>query len=69
MNYKNYLIKLKNDNFVKNIRFEYNYNIYMNKLYNTIFCRNIYNYYTSDIFARKSKIMILASKKLKNLNF
>jgi hypothetical protein len=76
--FKNYLINLnnyinlyeKNIFLIKNIFFSfYSKNYNTNKIYNTIFSKLIYNYYSNDIFSKKSKIMILASKKIQNINF
>ena len=75
--YKNYLININNylllyerDLFlIKSINFNLYFNFFVNKVFNTIFSKTIYNFYISDIFSKKSKIMILASKKIQNINF
>jgi hypothetical protein len=69
INFQIYINKFQKDQFIKNIKFIYKFNIFYNKLYNTLFSKTIYNFYSSDIFSKKSKIMILASKKIKNINF
>ena len=67
--FQEYIIKYKNDLFIKNIKFKFNINFFNNKIFNTLFSKTIYNFYSSDIFSKKSKIMIIASKKVKIINF
>lgn len=75
--YKNYLININNylkifekEKFLsKNFSFRLYNLFFINKIYNTIFSKVIYNFYTTDIFSKKSKVMILASKKIQNVNF
>jgi hypothetical protein len=75
--YLNYLLNLNNYIvlFEKNI-FNISYNnivLYKNinnyKFNNSIFSKIIYNYYSNDMFSKKSKVMTIASKKIKIISF
>lgn len=69
INFKNYIINFEKDIFIKNPKYNFITNLYNNKINNTIFSKIIYNFYKTDIFTKKSKLMILASKKIKIINF
>ena len=69
LNFKNNLTLYEKDNFCRNYLFHIKLNFNANKIFNTIISRVIFNFYNSDIFSKKSKTMILASKKIININF
>lgn len=69
INIKIYLIYFEKDLFINHSNYIFKNYINSFKLFNTVISKTVYNFYNSDIFSKKSKIMILASKKIKNINF
>jgi len=69
-NYKEYISLFELNKFTKAYLSSFIYlNSFNYKLENTILSKTIYNYYNSDIYSKKSKVMIIASNKLKLVTF
>jgi len=69
-NYKQEILFYELNKFIREqINSIYSLNIYNSKISNSLITKTIFNYYNSDVFSKKSKVMIIASNKLKLINF